>query len=104
MYQMHRYSEGIRAAYKALELAQKATEEQVIIHVPLDECYYNVGMGYLLLKEYEQAYELLDQALIINPQNTMALQYMEWLKNHKNNSRLHQQETPENLLQSVNIG
>lgn len=104
MYQMHRYSEGIRAAYKALELAQHSAEEQTIIHVPLDECFFNVGMGYLLMQEYDKASELFDQALIQNPHNTMVLQYMEWLKSHKHTGQPHEQESPVNTLQSVHTG
>lgn len=84
MYQMHRYNEGIRAAYKALELATKGAEDSKSIYLPLDECYYNVGMGYLLLSEYDTAIELLNKALEYNPHNTMVLQYLEWLQTNKN--------------------
>lgn len=82
MYQMHRYDEGIRAACKALELVNEGSSEDKSIHLPLDECYYNVGMGYLLKSEYETAIELLEKALEHNPYNTMALQYAEWLRSH----------------------
>ena len=82
MYQMHRYNEGIRAAYKALELARHGAEGDKSIHLPLDECYFNVGMGYLLSGEYGTAIKLLNNALKHNPQNTMALRHLEWLASH----------------------
>ena len=109
MYQMHRYDEGIRAACKALELASKGSTEENVLHLPLDECYYNVGMGYLLKSEYDTAIELLSKALEYNPHNTMVLQYIEWLKSHQVNakseqtpaSRSHQQSIPATMQEAV---
>ncbi len=79
MYQMHRYEEGIRAAYKALELATYPEEADKSLHLPLDECYYNVGMGYLLNQEFDTARGLFEKAIEMNPENTMAQHYLEWL-------------------------
>ncbi len=104
MYQMHRYSEGVRAAYKALELVQQGAGEQSLIHVPLDECYYTLGMGYLFLEKYDKAMQILQHALTHNPQHTMTLQYMEWLKSHKDKRTLHHQKIPGDTLQSIKAG
>ncbi len=107
MYQMHRYDEGIRAACKALELASKGSSEENTLHLPLDECYYNVGMGYLLKSEYDTAIELLTKALDYNPHNTMVLQYIEWLKSHQVGANQapasphHQQSTQPSLEEAV---
>ncbi len=79
MYQMHRYEEGIRAAYKALELATHPEDANHSLHLPLDECYYNVGMGYLLKQEFDTARGLFQKVIEENPENTMAQHYLEWL-------------------------
>ncbi|MEM8488502.1 MAG: tetratricopeptide repeat protein [Bacteroidota bacterium] len=100
-YQMHRYNEGIRSAYKALELANTESEEGKTLHLPLDECYYNVGMGYLLLGEYDNALELLNKALTYNPHNTMALQYIEWLASHQEKKPLTQKPVSQPAAQQV---
>lgn len=100
-YQMHRYNEGIRSAYKALELASTESEEGKTLHLPLDECYYNVGMGYLLLGEYAHARELLNKALTFNPHNTMVLQYIEWLDSHHQTPTQMQQPATQSLTQAV---
>ena len=83
MYQMHRYNEGIRAAHKALELAAKPDEADKSLFLPLDECYYNLGMGYLLTQDFETARGLFEKALEQNHENTMARQYLDWISAHR---------------------
>lgn len=79
LYQMHRYSAGLRSAYRALDYAKIKSNATTLIHLPLDECMCNVGLGYLLSMNYQQADEYFEQALKHNPENTLAQKYRDWI-------------------------
>ena len=79
LYQMQRYSAGLRSAYRALDYAKVKSNATTLIHLPLDECFCNVGLGYLLSMNFQQADEYFQQALNHNPDNSLAQKYREWI-------------------------
>ena len=79
LYQMQRYSAGLRSAYRALDYAKVKTNATTLIHLPLDECLCNVGLGYLLSTNYQQADDYFKQALDHNPENNLAQKYRDWI-------------------------
>jgi tetratricopeptide (TPR) repeat protein len=54
-YQMHRFSEGLRDAYRALDLVGYEEESGSLIHLPPDECFSNIGVGYKLSGDHISA-------------------------------------------------
>lgn len=75
-YQMYRFSEGLRYAYRALDLASKETETPPALHVPVDECFSNIGVGYMLSGDHLTALPYFQQALNRNPFNEVAQRYI----------------------------
>ena len=80
LYQMQRYSAGLRSAYRALDYAKIKSNATTLIHLPLDECLCNVGLGYLLSMSYEQADEYFQKALDHNPENPLPQKYRDWIR------------------------
>ena len=80
LYQMHRYSEGLRSAYRALEYSRRPAESSHAVHVSIDEYLINVGIGYLLSEEYTSALSYFQEALRKNPSNQSAHQYSDWIQ------------------------
>lgn len=88
LYQMQRYSAGLRSAYRALDYARIKSNATTLIHLPLDECLCNVGLGYLLSMNYEQADEYFKQALAHNSENVLSPKYREWIRDKVEPSEL----------------
>ena len=80
LYQMQRYSAGLRSAYRALDYAKIKSSATTLIHLPLDECLCNVGLGYLLSANYRQADEYFQQAQEHNATNPLPKKYRDWLR------------------------
>ena len=79
LYQMHRFGEGLRAAYRALEYAGQSDQIENGVHVTVDECLLNIGLGYLLSEEYTSAVSYFREALKHNPANESARRHLEWI-------------------------
>ena len=80
LYQMQRFSAGIRSAYRALDFSKEKSNTTTLIYLPIDECLANLGIGYLLSKNYEEAERYFRDALEHNPDNTTAIKYRNWIK------------------------
>jgi glycosyltransferase involved in cell wall biosynthesis len=80
LYQMGRYSDGIRAAYRAIDAAQKGPTGGESIFLSLDQLLANLAMGYLLSGDLKSAEWHLQQALTINPTNYDARTWMSKLE------------------------
>ena len=78
---MHRHSEGLRAAYRALEYTNKPRGRQNQVNLSTDECLNNIGLGYLLSEEHTSALSYFREALRVNPENESAKGYIEWIEN-----------------------
>ena len=94
LYQMQRYSAGLRSAYRALDYARIKSNATTLIHLPLDECLCNVGLGYLLSMSYLQADEYFEKALKHNPDNTLSQKYRDWIREKIEPSELASQKKP----------
>ncbi len=82
LYQMHRYSAGLRSAYRALDFAREKSDTTTLVYLPLDECHANIGIGYLLSRDFKQARQYFDESLQINPHNPSATKYLAWIQEH----------------------
>lgn len=80
LYQMGRHGDGIRAAYRAIEAAQKGPQSAEGIYLSLDQLLANLAMGYLFTGDRKSAEWHLQQALSINPTNYDARTWMSRLE------------------------
>ena len=80
LFQTQRYDHGLRAAYKALEYAGQPRDAQNAIYIPVEECLTNIGLGYLLGKEYTSASSYFREALRLNPAYQAAARYLAWIE------------------------
>jgi tetratricopeptide (TPR) repeat protein len=80
---MHRFSEGLRDAYRALDLVGYEEESGSLIHLPPDECFSNIGVGYMLSGDHISALTYFEQALARNPANKTADHYASWIHRQK---------------------
>ena len=82
LYQMRRFSAGLRSAYRALDYSKEKSSTTTLIHLPLDECLSNLGVGYLLSKKYAEAQAYFLEALDHNKENTTATKYIQWIQDN----------------------
>ena len=100
LYQMQRYSAGLRSAYRALDYARVKSNTTTLIHLPLDECLCNVGLGYLLSTNYQQADEYFKGALDHNPENILSKKYRDWIQANVDPSQFENSQNPSPKLGS----
>ena len=74
-YQLGELRQGLNAAYNAMDY-ENEDQNSPGLHIGSEELYSNIAVGHLILEEYEQARDYLNQALDINPKHADSLQYL----------------------------